>query len=344
MSTTSPAASTGRSLELRGAQRAAAIMLLIGEEYGAPIWSMLEEEEVRLLTHAMVQLGSIDAETLQEVVVDFVTQLSGNGNLAGSFERTESLLLKIFPPEQVTAIMADINGMTGRRVWQRLAHIDAEILANYLRNEYPQTVAVILSRIKPDQAAKILAILPDEFAIDVVNRMLRMESVQKEALEHIEQTLKTEFVTTIAQTSKRDAHESMAEVFNSFDRQTESRFLTALDDVNRDAAQKIRQLMFTFEDLTKLDAGGVQTLMRSVDRDVLARALKGAPETTRQFFLSNMSTRAAKNLQDEIQALGPVRLKDVDEAQGKMVNLAKELADKGDIMISKNRGEDELVY
>jgi flagellar motor switch protein FliG len=344
MNANSPAVTTGKSLDLRGPQRAAAIMLLIGEEYGAPIWSMLEEEEVRLLTHAMVQLGAIDPDTLHEIVVDFVTQLSGSGNLAGSFEKTESLLLKIFPPEQVTAIMADINGMSGRRVWQRLAHIDAEILANYLRNEYPQTVAVILSRVKPDHAAKVLTILPDDFAIDVVNRMLRMEAVQKEALEHIEQTLKSEFVTTIAQTSKRDAHEIMAEVFNAFDRQTESRFLTALDDVNREASKKIRQLMFTFEDLTKLDPGSVQTLMRSVDRDVLARALKGAPEPTRAFFFSNMSTRAAKNLQDDMQTLGPIRLKDVDEAQAKMVILAKDLAEKGDIMISKNRGEDELVY
>ena len=135
----------------------------------------------------------------------------------------------------------------------------------------------------------------------------------------------------------------MAEVFNAFDRQTEARFLTALDETNRDAARKIRELMFTFEDLTKLDPGSVQTLMRQIDKETLGRALKGANETVRSFFFANMSTRAAKNLQDEMASMGPIRLKDVDEAQTKMVNLAKELAE-GEIMITKNRAEEELVY
>jgi flagellar motor switch protein FliG len=229
-------------------------------------------------------------------------------------------------------------------MWQRLSHIDPEILANYLRNEYPQTVAVILSRLRADHTARILSIFPDDFAVDVMNRMLRMESIQKEALEHIEETLRNEFVTTIAQTSRRDAHELMAEVFNAFDRQTEARFLTALDETNRDAARKIRDLMFTFEDLTKLDPGSIQTLMRQVDKENLGKALKGAPESVRSFFFSNMSSRASKNLQDEMGAMGPIRLKDVDEAQNRMVNLAKDLADKGEIMISKNRAEEELVY
>jgi flagellar motor switch protein FliG len=229
-------------------------------------------------------------------------------------------------------------------MWQRLTHIDPEVLANYLRNEYPQTVAVILSRIRPDHAARVLAILPDEFSIDVVNRMLKIDNVQKEALEHIEDTLKSEFVTTITQSSRRDAHKSMAEVFNAFDRHTEARFLSALDQLNRDAAKKIRALMFTFEDLAKLDPGSIQTLMRQVDRETLSRALKGAPESIRSFFFSNMSSRAAKNLQDEMAAMGPIRLKDADDAQNKMVALAKELADRGDILISKNRAEEELVY
>jgi flagellar motor switch protein FliG len=168
--------------------------------------------------------------------------------------------------------------------------------------------------------------------------------VQKEALEHIEETLRNEFVTAITQTSRRDAFELIAEVFNAFDRQTEARFLGALDETNRDASRKIRELMFTFEDLTKLDPGSIQTLVRQVDKETLGRALKGATEAIRTFFFSNMSTRASKNLQDEMGALGPIRLKDVDAAQNRMVSLAKELAEKGDIMITKNRAEEELVY
>ena len=305
---------------------------------------MLDDDEIRLVTHAMVQLGSIEAEAVEALIVDFVGSLSAAGSVTGTFDRTAQLLAQILPPKQVEALMDEIKGSASRSMWQRLSHIDPDVLANYLRNEYPQTVAVILSRIRPDHAARVLAILPDEFAVDVVNRMLKMENVQKEALEHIEETLRSEFVTTVSQTSRRDAHKSMAEVFNAFDRHTKSRFLSALDQLNRDAAKKIRALMFTFEDLGKLDPGSVQTLMRQVDRDTLGRALKGAPEPIRSFFYSNMSSRAAKNLQDEMASMGPIRLKDADEAQNRMVVLAKDLADKGEILISKNRAEEELVY
>jgi flagellar motor switch protein FliG len=330
--------------ELNGPQRAAVLLLMLGEKHGGPIWAMLEEDEVKRVSYAMAQLGSIEARTVESLVVDFVSRLSSAGAVTGSLDRTEELLAKIFPADQVASIISEIKGASGRRMWQRLSHIDAEILATYLRSEYPQTVAVILSRISPDHTARVLSILPDDFAVDVMNRMLKMETVQKEALEHIEETLRNEFVTTIAQTSRRDANELMAEVFNAFDRQTEARFFAALDSVNRDSAKKIRELMFTFEDLTKLDPGSVQTLMRQVDKDTLGRALKGASEAVRTFFFSNMSSRASKNLQDEMASMGPIRLKDVDDAQNKMVNLAKELAEKGEIMISKNRAEEELVY
>ncbi|KMO41541.1 flagellar motor switch protein FliG, partial [Methylobacterium tarhaniae] len=319
-------------------------LLLLGEEDGAPIWRMLEEEEIKKVSHAMVQLGSLEADVVEHLIIDFVSRLSASGGITSSFERTEALLLKIFPPEQVSVIMAEVKGASGRRVWASLTQIDPEILASFLRNEYPQTVAVILSRVRSDYAARVLTILPEDFAIDVLNRMLRMETVQKEALRHIEEILRVEFVSTIAQTTRRDAHELLADVFNAFDRQTEIRFLTALDQANRGSAKKIRQLMFTFDDLMKLDAGSVQTLMRSVDRDVLARALKGASDPVRAFFFANMSSRAAKNMQDEMGSLGPIRLKEVDEAQSKMTDLAKELAERGEIMIAKNSAEEELVY
>jgi len=330
--------------EMSGPQRAAVILLALGAEYGKPIWGSLDEDEIRVVTHAMVQLGSVDADAVEELILEFVGSLSIAGAVNGSFDRTAQLLSQLLPPQQVATLMDEIKGSASRSMWQRLSHIDPEVLANYLRNEYPQTVAVILSRIRSDHAARVLSILPDDFAVDVVNRMLKMENVQKEALEHIEETLKSEFVTTVSQTSRRDAHKAMAEVFNAFDRQTEGRFLTALDQTNRDAAKKIRALMFTFEDLSKLDPGSVQTLMRQVDRETLSRALKGAPEASRTFFFSNMSTRAAKNLQDEMAAMGPIRLKDADDAQNRMVALAKELAEKGEILISKNRAEEELVY
>jgi flagellar motor switch protein FliG len=190
----------------------------------------------------------------------------------------------------------------------------------------------------------VLAILPEDLALDVVNRMLKMEAVQKEVIERVEQTLRTEFMSNLSQTRRRDAHEVMAEIFNNFDRQTETRFLTQLEEDNRDAAERIKALMFTFDDLIKLDNGSMQTLMRNIDKDKLAVALKGASEGVREFFFRNMSSRAAKMLADDMQAMGAVRLRDVDDAQSLLVNMAKDLAAKGEIIIAKGGGEEELIY
>ncbi|WP_082365269.1 flagellar motor switch protein FliG [Bosea vaviloviae] len=330
--------------DMTGPQRAAVILLVLGEEHGKTIWSEFDDEEIRIITRAMAELGTVDADEVERLMLDFVGKLSSAGAVTGSFDRTISLLEKILPTDQVAMIMEEIRGPAGRNMWQKLGNIDAVVLANFLKNEYPQTIAVILSKIRPEHAANVLRNLPNDLSIEVVGRMLRLESVQKEALDHIENTLRTEFVATLTQTRRRDPHEMMAEIFNGFDRQTEMRFLSALDASNQESASRIRALMFTFEDLGKLDPAGLQTLMRQADKDTLTRALKGASEPMREFFFTAMSQRAVKNMQDDIQGLGPLRLKEVDEAQTKLVTLTKELADKGEIVLSKGNAEDELVY
>ncbi len=330
--------------KLTGPQKAAAILLTLGVEHGAEVWSLLDEDEIKVVSLAMSQLGTIEAEVVEQLFLDFASQMNNAGAVMGTFDRTEMLLTRLLPKAQADAIMQEIRGPSGRNMWQKLSNVAPDVLAAFLKNEYPQTVAVVLSKVKPEVAAKVLTIFPDDVAIEVVNRMLRLESIQKEALEHIEETLRTEFIANLSLTARRDSHEMMAVVFNAFDRQTEHRFLSALDETNREAAKKIRALMFTFEDLTKLDPGAVQTLMRSVDKEVLAKALKGSSEPVKNFFLGAMSQRAAKNLQDDMASMGPMRMKDVDEAQTRMVQIAKDLADKGEIVIGKNRSEDELVY
>jgi flagellar motor switch protein FliG len=337
-------AGTIRSRLLSGPEKAAIIMLVLGEKHGAKVWPLLDDDEIRAISLAMSQLGSVDSNIVEGLISDFVSRMSTSGAVTGDFDRTESLLLKLLPKDRAEGIMAEIRGPAGRNMWQKLSNIQDAVLANYLKNEYPQTVAVILSKIKPDQAARVLGILPDDFAMDVVQRMLKMEAVSKDVLERIEETLRNEFISNLSMSTRRDSHELMAEIFNAFDRQTEVRFLGSLDERSRDSAQRIRSLMFTFDDLLKLDPGSVQTLLRGIEKETLAMALKGASEQARTFFLGNMSTRAAKNLGDDMGGLGPVRLKEVDEAQQKMVLLTKDLAAKGEIMISKNRAEDELVY
>jgi len=329
---------------LTGPERAAVLMLSLGEQYGSKIWSLLDDDDLRLLSVTMSTLGTVESELVESLLLEFVGQLSASGALMGNYDHTERLLQQYLPPDRVGGIMDEIRGPAGRNMWEKLSNVQEDVLANYLKNEYPQTVAVVLSKLRPEHAARVLSILPEDFSLDVVNRMLRMEAVQKEVLERVEQTLRTEFMSNISQTRRRDAHEVMAEIFNNFDRQTETRFLTALEEDNRDSAERIKHLMFTFDDLVKLDTGSAQTLMRHIDKDKLAVALKGASEAVRQFFLSNMSTRAAKMLVDDMQAMGPVRLRDVDEAQVLLVNLAKDLAAKGEIVISKSRADEELVY
>jgi flagellar motor switch protein FliG len=329
---------------LTGAERAAIIMLSLGEEHSARIWQLMDEDEIKEVSQIMSNLGTVSSTLVEKLLVDFVSQMSGTGSLMGSYESTERLLVGILPPERVSTIMEEIRGPAGRTMWDKLGNVNETVLANYLKNEYPQTVSVVLSKIKPEHAARVLGALPEEFALEVVQRMLRMESVQKDILDKVEQTLRVEFMSNLARTAKRDAHEQMAEIFNNFDRQTESRFITALEERSRDSAERIKALMFTFEDLGKLDPGSVQTLLRNVEKDKLALALKGATDGLRDVFFSNMSERAGKILRDDMEAMGPVRLKDVDEAQMRMVNVAKDLANKGEIMIAGGSGEDELVY
>ncbi len=330
--------------EMSGPQRAAVILLVLGEEHGRAIWQEFDDDEIRIVTRAMAELGTVDADEVERLMLDFVGKLSSAGAVTGSFDRTISLLEKILPTDQVALIMEEIRGPAGRNMWQKLGNIDAVVLANFLKNEYPQTIAVILSKIRPEHAANVLRNLPNDLSIEVVGRMLRLESVQKEALDHIENTLRTEFVSTLTQTRRRDPHEMMAEIFNGFDRQTELRFLSALDASNQDSAERIRALMFTFDDLGKLDPAGLQTLVSQADKSTLARALKGASQSMRDFFLGAMSQRAAKVMQDDIAGMGPLRLKEVDEAQTQLVQMTKDLADKGEIVLSKGSAEDELVY
>jgi len=334
----------GAPSNLTGPQKAAVLLLALGREHGKVIWDDFDDEEVKVISLAMSEVGNVNPREVEDLLVDFVTQMSATGAVMGNFDSTERLLNEFLTGDRVDQIMEEIRGPAGRNMWEKLSNVQENVLASYLKNEYPQTVAVVLSKLKSDHAAKVLGILPDDFALEVVNRMLAMESVQKEILDKVEDTLRSEFMSNLAQTSRRDAHEQMAEIFNNFDRQTESRFLTTLEEGNRESAERIKNLMFTFEDLGKLDPGSAQTLLRNVERDRLSIALKGASDAMRDFFFANMSERAGKMLKEDMEVMGPVRLSDVDETQTLMVNMAKDLAAKGEIVIASNKGEDELVY
>jgi flagellar motor switch protein FliG len=328
---------------LAGAQKAAVLMLALGEEQCARLFSMMHEDEIKEISSAMAQLGAIRSEVVERLCAEFAEQIGGAGTLVGSFENTERLLMKTLPRERVAQIMEEIRGPAGRTMWDKLGNVHEAVLANYLKNEYPQTVAVVLSKVRADHAARVLSLLPDSFAMEVVMRMLRMESIQKDVLDGVERTLRAEFMSNLARSTRRDAHEMMAEIFNNLDRQAEARFVAALEERNREAAERIKSLMFTFDDLQRLTPMAVQTLLRGVEKEKLPLALKGASEKLRELFFSNLSERAGKMLREEIESLGPVKLRDVDEAQASIVAQAKEMAAQGQIEIGEGKDE-EMVY
>jgi len=330
---------------LSGLEKSALFILSLGEEYAARIFSNMNDDEIKDLSQVMANLGNVSSNLVEKLFIEFAEQMSSSsGGTVGTLESTERLLMKVLDKSRVSNIMEDIRGPAGRTMWDKLANVNEAVLAAYLKNEYPQTVAVVISKIKPDHAARVLSQLPESFALEVITRMLRMESVQKDVLDDIERTLRNEFMSNLARTNRRDSHEAMAEIFNNLDRANEAKFMTALEERSKDAADKIKSLMFTFEDLSKLDGGSIQAVLRVADKAKLPTALKGASESIKDLFFSNMSERAGKLLREDISALGPVRLRDVEECQAHLVAVAKDLAAKGEIVIAKDTEEDELVY
>ena len=319
-------------------------MLAIGLDHSTKLFERMDDEEIRDMSQHMSGLGIINASMVERLFIEFADHLSSAGGLVGSYDSTERLLRGALAGDRVGTIMDEIRGPAGRTMWEKLSNVNETVLANYLKNEYPQTVAVVLSKITPDHASRVLSVLPENFAMEVIMRMLRMESVQKEILDHIEKTLRAEFMTNLARTAQRDSHEVMADIFNSLDRNTENRFMTGLEERNRESAEQIKSLMFTFDDLIRVDPAGIQLMLRQVEKDQLTVALKGASDDVQDLFFSNMSERAGKMLREDMEAMGAVRLKDVDEAQSGVVQVAKALSDAGEIVISTGDDDDELVY
>ncbi|MBT6607228.1 MAG: flagellar motor switch protein FliG, partial [Rhodospirillaceae bacterium] len=250
---------------LTGPEKAAIFMLAVGNQHSAPLFEKMDDEEIRNLSQAMSSLGTVSAGIIERLFVEFADQLSSAGGLVGlvgSVGSTERLLMSALPEDRLAQIMEEISSPEGRTMWDKLNNVNEVVLANYLKNEYPQTVAVVMTKLRSDHASRVLSVLPENFSMEVIMRMLRMEAVQKKILDQVESTLRTEFMTDLARTARPDSHELMAEIFNNLDRTTENRFMTLLEEGNREAAERIKALMFTFDDLARVDGAGIQTLLR----------------------------------------------------------------------------------
>lgn len=327
-----------------GVEKTAIMLMAMGEDNASKLFALMEDEEIKEISSTMTSLGPVASEVVEKLFMEFADNLNSTGSVMGNLDSTERLLQKALGKDRVDGIMDDIRGPAGRNTWEKLGNVSEEVLAAYLKNEYPQTISLVLSKIRPDHAARVLTELPEDISMDVITRMLSMESVKKEVLDGIEKTLRIEFMSNLAKTQRRDSHEMMAEIFNNFDRNTETKFMGDLEGRDSESAGRIRALMFTFEDLLKIDTSGIQTVLRTIDKDKLAIALKGASDEIKELFFGNMSERAVKILKEDMEGAGPVRLKDVDEAQMYIVMTAKDLAAKNEIVISDGSGDDQLIY
>lgn len=343
-----PAVPSKVSEALTGKQKAAILMLAIGQERSSAILKSLQEHEVRDISVAMSSLGAVKAEVVEAVCNEFSRSVEVPEGLVGSYETTEEYLRRALPAEMVEQIMEDIRGPSGRSVWAKMGNMPETALANYLRNEQPQTVAVILSYIAPAHVARVLTLFPEEFATDIIVRMLHMTPVSREVLESLETTLRRELITAFGRSTKRDSYAFVAEVYNNFDRKTEATLTEQLGTRSIEDMEKVNKLKFTFDDLKRLTPDDMMTVVAAINRDgdmksKLPLALKGANPNIRKLFFDCMSKRSAGILTDEISGLGAVRMRDAETAQMELINYIKELANDGEVDLSPGGADDEII-
>jgi flagellar motor switch protein FliG len=330
--------------ELSGLQKTAIFLMAMGENITKSIFEKMSDEEIRDISLAMASLGTVDAHIVEQVLEEYTKKMTSASTVIGSFEITEKFLNQVLPEKRRREIIGEMKGPAGKTTWDKLQNVNEEILANYLKNEYPQTVAVILARLSPQYSAKVMAYLPESFVMDVVMRLLHLEKVQKEVLDEIEQAIKTDFMSTLTKNEAIDSTEKVADIFNCLDRHTENRLMTGLFERNREVAENIRAKMFTFEDLIHLNGENLQKILRSIERQKIAYALKGASETLKSVFLENMSQNAGLMLLEDIDTLGAVRLRDVDAAQSSIIETAKKMAENGEIELDdQDNANDEMI-
>lgn len=327
---------------LTGAQKAGVLFLAIGPEKSAPIIKKLAPDEVGDISTAIGKLGLVNASTVEHVCEDFSNNFGTDSGVIGNYTTMADFLKKTLPANRVDQILEEIGGPTGKTMWDKLGNVQETVLANYLRNEYPQTTALIMTHLKPEPASRVLALLPEDYATDVMMRMLHIETVQPEVLSTVENTLRSEFVSSLGRSSKGDNYELLAEIFNNFDRSTEKRMISSLDERNHDDTEKVKSLMFTFEDIKRLTHADLMRIVTQIDREKLPLALKGASRTVRDMFLQCMSKRAGGILSEEIESLGPIRVKDADSAQQSIVNTIKDMAASGEVDLNES-DNDEII-
>jgi flagellar motor switch protein FliG len=329
---------------LTGAQKAAIILLKLGRDRSARIMKLLGEREVTQLTAEIVQAQSVKREEADASLVEFATMLKANDQLAvGGVERARDLLEASLGEERATEILDNLRVSMARAPFEFLRKTDPRQVLNFLSGEHPQTVALVLAHMPPDQSSIVLGGLDEQTQRDVSVRIARLEPTSPEVIAQMETVLERRFGATMHQSKVRraDGVQTLIDILNRSDRATERSIFEGLEAEEEQLAEHVRSRMFVFEDIVSLDDRAVQLILRNVETKELATALKGVRPEVKGKITQNMSERAAQNLDEEISLLGPVRMKVVEEAQGAIVRAIRALEESGQIVVS--RGTEEFV-
>ena len=332
--------------KLTGPERAAVLLVTLGEELAAKVLANLDEREIQNLGNYMSALGDVDLETMDSINKDFYNMVeSGIGGLgAGGMDFLKTALMQALDPAKATEILNNITTpgeeMGGGLETIRL--LDPKIIASFIVNEHPQTAAIILAHLDPPVASSTIKELPEENRMEIVHRLATLERVAPSVIRELDEALQAEFRTSGAVSgNKLGGVQIAAQLMGSLDRTIETSILTAMDEVDSELATQIKKLRFTFEDILKIDDAGIQMIMKEVKQEDLVLGLKTASEELAEKLFSNMSERAALMLKEDLESLGPKKVSEVEKAQQKVIAVCKKLEDEGKVIVGG--GADEMV-
>lgn len=330
--------------KITGRRKAAILLVTMGPEKAAKVLKSLEDSEVEMLTIEIANLGKVSNEERKAVLEEFQNLTKAREMIiSGGIDYAKEMLIKAFGPEKAMQIIERLVSNLSVKPFEFMRTADVVQIVNFLQSEHPQTIALVLSFLEPRIAAQVLGALPENLQIDVVKRISLLERASPDVVKEVEKLLEKKFAGVTTQTmSAVGGLDTAAEIMNSLDRSTEKNIMERLTYESPELAEEIRRRMFVFEDILKLDDRSVQLVLREVNSQDLAVALKGASEELKNKIFNNMSKRAQQLLKDEIEFMGPVRVKDVEEAQQKIINVIRRLEEAGEIVIARGGGE-ELI-
>lgn len=329
---------------MTGKEKAAVLLVSLGPELSSQVFKHLQEEEIEELTYEIASLDKVMPEIREKVAVEFSQLAQARRYITqGGIEQAKEILEKALGAQKATEIIQRLTASLQVRPFDFARKTDPAQLLNFIQHEHPQTISLILAYLHPEQAAIILSALPGESQVEVAKRLAILDRTSPEVLEEIEATLEKKLSSFATQDfTMAGGLETAVGILNRVDRSTEKTIMEALEEDDPELAEEIKKRMFVFEDIVTLDDRSIQRVLREVDSRELALALKAASEEVAARIYKNMSKRAADMMKEDIEYMGPVRLRDVEEAQQKIVSIIRKLEEAGEIIVARG-GEDEII-